>query len=1000
MSDSDASSDAHHRIPRGASDEEIDSDCFSSDDDDVGSVPASTSAPASAPALRFDENGLLIESAGGGGARGKRAAISAVSAMLRPRGEEEDGEDEVPSSSSDDEEDGEGDGEVGDDLLAAATGRKDFAARARQRRESKRARAGAKDVTGSAGVGDEGPLRAHRGGEEGGHADMLQRIVGVLEEGRGGAGMGEIKKRIGRVAAAAAVDAPLPAVVANRVGRKVAFEKTVEEVAKWSGVVKKMRNTKQLVFPLNEPGGAAVRTSRDVGERLKPVNKFEEEVADLLKEAGVVTEDGVLKAEEAALLEQTGKVTKEELLARRRELAKIRSAVFENDRKFRRIKKIKSRKFRKAMKTEKERVADEARAAGVGSGDDESDDDLRAERERAEERMTLRHKNTSKWVRRQLARGETKRNPGVREAVEEQLRIGEELRRKMAGSDALGGGAESGSDQSGDEEDDERNIAELREELAGGKKPVRQKGLMGLKFMQDAQERRRQEAVGLLDELENEDDDDSDSGFDSDSRRGSGGDGTADKEGKKGVAGSEKVAHSVVLGSTKAGAAVGRRVFSGHMVGAATEGGNPEKGKLPHVSADGLVEKDSDDGSGDEEALENRIRSEYDNAPAGSGLSAKLKHRGGAPKDALALAASEVVTSDGQRGRTTTLDGRITVEVNSGNLKAESGKSSAPHSKVALPSVIRYDETRATSEPELPENPWLKPVETKRKRARGHALEIVDELVVALPKQKAVRKAGQANTMNSAGEPAAKKVRFSGAENGESTPTVAPPPAAAAVAVDMGDSDEDEDVSRMMVAARAFAGAGGADLADFEAMKQVEIEKSLPTAKDVGAVVLPGWGGGWAGDGAMDEKKKRGNNGKPVTTKPESAFAKAAREKLEAARAKAIAARVDGKHSHVIVSARRAKKAADLTMAAVPFPYTSAAQWEQEVAAPLVRERLTASSQAAALRPKVVVPRGEAVQPLRISIAAAADRKKADKSGAIQRRGRRAKQRDGERKSF
>jgi Utp14 protein len=132
----------------------------------------------------------------------------------------------------------------------------------------------------------------------------------------------------------------------------------------------------------------------------------------------------------------------------------------------------------------------------------------------------------------------------------------------------------------------------------------------------------------------------------------------------------------------------------------------------------------------------------------------------------------------------------------------------------------------------------------------------------------------------------------------------------------------------------------------------------------------------------------------------ESSFAKAAREKLEAARAQAIAGRADGRLSHVIVSARRAKKAADLTMASVPFPYTSAEQWEQEVAAPLVRERLTGASHVAAVRPRVVVPRGEAVQPLRMSIAATAERRRADKSGAIRRRGERAQARDSRRRGL
>lgn len=974
MSDSDGSEDPRHRIPRGASDEEIDSDEASGYESGGGDA-------------QFGDDGLL---AAPPPPRVPAAGINDAAARLRPRARGGDGGDdaglEVPSS---DEESGDGSetGGVGDEVLAAATGRKDFAERARRRREAARGRAAARAVV--AGDGEEGVLRAARGdagGARGGHAAMLERMVGVLEGQRGG--MGELKKKLGRVSGAKAspLDAPLPAVVASRVGRAVAYGKTVEEVGKWAGTVRKNRGAKQLVFPLNEPGGARSRGTREIGERVAAGNEFEAEVDGLLKDAGMVTEEGARRAEEEALIEAAGRVSKEDLLKRRRELARMRSAVFENDRKLKRIKKIKSRKFRKVMKMEKERVAQEARAAGLGGGSDEEEEDaIRAERDRAEERMNLRHKNTSKWVKRQLQRGEVRRNENTREAVEEQLRIGEELRKKMDSSGLVerdeGSSGDSGRESDGDDEErGMESLAAIRDDLAAGTveegRKKRQKGLLGMKFMQDAQERRRKEALGLLGEMGDSEDD---------------GDGLEDGEGENGGAGgADRVGLADAVGKGQDGAAVGRRVYTGKSLAVAKRtdgaGANGAVGNLDDAR-DGATEgldtgENGELTAAEAQVLEQRVRSEYGSTPAGAVAVAQRKDL----EDRLASNAVELA-ADGDaagevrgQGFTTTLEGRIEAPVPGVR------RPSAP---VATPATVSHAQEVVPAATAVVDNPWLQPVGAKRKRSKRHAAEAVEELVVALPaatgKSKRQRKKARGGQTEGSlpGKPETHGVPGESEEEG---------------------ATNNDDESRMLIAARAFAGAGGADLADFEASKQAEIERSLPTAKDVGAVVLPGWGC-WAGaDGKASEDKSGadGKKGRKTEKKPvaETPFAKAAREKLEAARASALAARTDARLSHVIVSARRAKKAADLTMASVPFPYTSAAQWKQEVAAPLVRERLTGTSHTAAIKPKIVIPRGEAVQPLRLSLAQKEERRRADKSGAIKRRGNRAQQRDGKRRSL
>ena len=59
-----------------------------------------------------------------------------------------------------------------------------------------------------------------------------------------------------------------------------------------------------------------------------------------------------------------------------------------------------------------------------------------AELARAKERLTLKHRNSSKWARRALKRGMDVMDEGTKAAVAEQLRLGEELRCKVCSSSA------------------------------------------------------------------------------------------------------------------------------------------------------------------------------------------------------------------------------------------------------------------------------------------------------------------------------------------------------------------------------------------------------------------------------------------------------------------------------------------------------------------------------------------------------------------------------------
>ena len=52
---------------------------------------------------------------------------------------------------------------------------------------------------------------------------------------------------------------------------------------------------------------------------------------------------------------------------------------------------------------------------------------------RAQERMLLRHKNTSRWAKRAIKKG-IAHLAGTREKLQEQLRIGQQLKEKIEGT--------------------------------------------------------------------------------------------------------------------------------------------------------------------------------------------------------------------------------------------------------------------------------------------------------------------------------------------------------------------------------------------------------------------------------------------------------------------------------------------------------------------------------------------------------------------------------------
>ena len=307
-------------------------------------------------------------------------------------------------------------------------------------------------------------------------------------------GYGALAKTMKHVATGKAETASLPRVVQERLERKVHYDSQAKKISGWTHVVQENRQADTLDF---RPQENLSLTKDMMVESFKPTTDFEKELDAALVAAGQKDEEAILKAEEKALADDldANVITLEEYKKRRGQLAKMRALMFYHEQKRHHINKIKSKKYRRIRKRQRERLKE----AEAGEDPDAAAEMKEKEEvERIKERMTLAHKNTSKWAKRVLKRGKNV-DLDTRRALSAQLKKGDDLRQKMT---------------AGDEEDDSdedlvttaQKVLQDVEEGDGAEDAVKGKGLFKLAFMQRGIEKERQrakeEARALLRELE------------------------------------------------------------------------------------------------------------------------------------------------------------------------------------------------------------------------------------------------------------------------------------------------------------------------------------------------------------------------------------------------------------------------------------------------------------------------------------------------------------------
>ena len=270
------------------------------------------------------------------------------------------------------------------------------------------------------------------------------------------------------------VEAPLPTVQQKQIDRSVAFEKTVKDVSKWSGIIQKNRDAEQLKFPLINQQASANVSSHTMVSTFEASTELEKEISGLIQRDGVSVKPA---AEDTSSELPTNHLNPDQLY---KELAKIRSSKFFAEIKSRRQAKIKSKKYRKFLAKERMKAEAEAISAGnlselgklgllSGTAEDSEirrERRMKAEMERARERLTLRTRKVNKWAQDLL----TKRHGDAdgRLRVLEQVREKERLRQEIYGLDDKLDEEESDESESEESEASEsENDEQVYESVSG-----------------------------------------------------------------------------------------------------------------------------------------------------------------------------------------------------------------------------------------------------------------------------------------------------------------------------------------------------------------------------------------------------------------------------------------------------------------------------------------------------------------------------------------------------
>eukprot|EP00939_MAST-03C_sp_MAST-3C-sp1_P000857 g857.t1 len=313
-----------------------------------------------------------------------------------------------------------------------------------------------------------------------------------------------LRQRMLNIRKEAVLKPAIAPIVAARSGRKIAYKETQKDLKKWVPLVQENRRKEHLSF---------VATNQSVRQKLTTATMVSQHVAesDMEKRVKVLLEASNQGSSANANREETqammsSRLTFEELSARRKEVQRMRALMSYKEQKHKRVKKIKSKLYRKIRKKKRKRE-DAEKSKLLAETDPEKSKQMEEKeiRERIQLRMSLKHRNLSKWTKKRLKIAGGASMDELREREELHQVILSKRERKQ-----LNGDTPDDDDDGGDEAtvDDIRGDAAsvLREIDGDGKDAKALTGMFALKFMQNSLEKQRRgarvEAEKLLREIE------------------------------------------------------------------------------------------------------------------------------------------------------------------------------------------------------------------------------------------------------------------------------------------------------------------------------------------------------------------------------------------------------------------------------------------------------------------------------------------------------------------
>ncbi|KAK6129619.1 hypothetical protein DH2020_036629 [Rehmannia glutinosa] len=321
-------------------------------------------------------------------------------------------------------------------------------------------------------------------------------IQDLLDPLHGKSGFSKLRKSLHRMEKKSITTlTPLPKTDQERLERKAAYEQSKKDITKWEPLVKRNREAPTLYF--DEDVDLGFSTIGAIASEFEPRTDFEKKIASLVNQNEFVEAH---KKDGARLLE-LNKISVEDVMDRQERLAKMRSLLFRHEMKAKRIKKIKSKTYHRLLKKDRRKAAEAAIHMDPEAAKEQA---MKQEFKRAEERMTLKHKNSSRWAKRILQRGLDAQDEATREAFGEQLNQHAALTRKInsvkesSSSDESSDGDDSDDMLVGSDQDiSSKLITKAKEKtlkVLEGDEELPKSGVLSLPFMVRGLQKRREAA--------------------------------------------------------------------------------------------------------------------------------------------------------------------------------------------------------------------------------------------------------------------------------------------------------------------------------------------------------------------------------------------------------------------------------------------------------------------------------------------------------------------------